>query len=187
MQSTSRVEGFNGVLKKDLDGRCISLCDLHITIARLLKERQNNNEFVAWKTLMLIISPPNIYNTIFQEIDKELCTYITFAITEKIWEQMNYSFLYYATQIEFNNLAQNNLDLDVLYETSCVNEVFDLPQTCINMILLKFRGQISSIWEVRHMKYATPSQFICLLTNGDHRCTCKLSIISGWICRHFFR
>jgi hypothetical protein len=52
MQLTSRVESINGVIKKDLDGRCVSLNSLCASITRILKERQNNKEFIAWKESM---------------------------------------------------------------------------------------------------------------------------------------
>ena len=46
---------------------------------------------------MPLISPPNIYNTMFQDIDNEFRIHVTHAITEKIHKQMNLSFLYHAT------------------------------------------------------------------------------------------
>jgi hypothetical protein len=81
---------------------------------------------------MPLISPPNIYNTIFQDIDNELRTHITLSITEKIHEQMNLSFFYHATQLDSN---KRNFNIDFSCEKGCVNEVFDLPQGCANAIL----------------------------------------------------
>ncbi|CAI2191108.1 7366_t:CDS:2, partial [Funneliformis geosporum] len=89
MQSTSCVKSINRVIKKDLDGLYVSLNDLCASLTRILKKQQNNKEFIAWKQSMLLISPPNIYNTIFQDIDNEIHIHVTFAITEKIHEQMN--------------------------------------------------------------------------------------------------
>ncbi|CAG8494318.1 5262_t:CDS:2 [Scutellospora calospora] len=63
-----------------------------------------------------------------QDIDRELCICIIFTITEKICEQINHSFLYHATQVEFDKVAQNNSNVDISYEISCIDEVFDLPQ-----------------------------------------------------------
>src|ERR1043165_8495109 len=67
MQSTSHVKSINGVIKKDLNGQCVSLNELCASLTRFLKERQNNKEFIAWKKSIPLISLPNIYNTI-QEI-----------------------------------------------------------------------------------------------------------------------
>ncbi|CAG8625274.1 2400_t:CDS:2, partial [Racocetra persica] len=108
MQSTSRIKSVNGIIKKDLDGRCVSLNDLCTSITRILKKHQNHKEFVAWKETMPIITPPNIYNIIFREIDSELHNCVTLAITEKIREQINHT---------------------------CIDEVFDLSQTLANTIL----------------------------------------------------
>src|SRR5207247_7103584 len=56
-----------------------------------------------------------------------------------------------------------------------------------NVILKDVHDQLVLIWEVRHMKYESPPQFVFLLANGDYKCTCKLYNTSGWVCRHFFR
>lgn len=98
---------------------------------------------------------------------------------------MNYSFLYHAKLIESNGLIQSNNDF--LYEATCIEEVFDLPQTCANVIFNEIYEHLVLIWGIRHMKYAASPQFIFLLTNGDYKCTCKLYNTSGWVCRHFFR
>ena len=71
---------------------------------------------------MPLIIPSNIYNTIFQDIDNELRIYITLAITEKIHEQMNLSFLYHAKQIE-----PRDFNVEFLYENNCIDKMFDLP------------------------------------------------------------
>src|SRR5947199_6565061 len=98
---------------------------------------------------------------------------------------MNYSFLYHAKQIESNGLIQSNDD-NFSYEATCIEEVFDLPQTCANVIFNEIYEHLVSIWEIYHMKYAALLQFVFLLTNGDYKCTCKLYNMSGWVCRHYF-
>ncbi|CAG8684653.1 9073_t:CDS:2 [Racocetra fulgida] len=144
MQSTSRVESVNGIIKKDLD------------------------------ETMPIITPPNIYNTIFHEVDSELHNCVTLAITEKIQEQMNY-------------IDHNKKDIEFSCETACIDEVFDLPQTSANTILNDFHDQLASIWEVQHMTYVAPPQFVFLLKTGNYKYTYKLETISGWVCKHFLR
>ncbi|CAG8785148.1 3666_t:CDS:2, partial [Racocetra persica] len=97
------------------------------------------------KESMPLISPPNLYNVVFQNIDNELCTYITFAIVKKIKEQINHSFLYYAIQIEPDRLVTN---IEVLCDTNCIEEVFDLLQTYANDILSEVYDQLISAWKI---------------------------------------
>ncbi|CAG8711606.1 3776_t:CDS:2, partial [Racocetra fulgida] len=92
---------------------------------------------------MLIITPPNIYNTVFREVDNELRNCVTLAITEKIWEQMNHSLLYNATQINH----KKDINTEFSCETTCIDEVFDLPQASANTILNELYDQLTSIWE----------------------------------------
>ncbi|CAI2194248.1 7758_t:CDS:2, partial [Funneliformis geosporum] len=126
MQSINRIESINEVIKKDLDGRYVSLNDL------------------------------------CANIDNEIRIHVTFAITEKIHEQMNLSFLYHAIQIEYNTI---DINIKFSYENRCINEIFDLPQGYANAILRDIYDQLVSIWEVRHMKYESSPNYIFLLEN----------------------
>jgi len=157
MQSTSHVESINGVIKKKLNGRSVTLFEVCKTITQFLQERQINQEvrmciycfisniqnltiiflqFIAWKESTPLISPPNIYNTIFFDIDLELRTFVTLPIIDKIHEQMNHSFLYHATKS--NNEMALQKDKEVDCETACSDEVFDLPQVRVRTIVHEF-------------------------------------------------
>ncbi|RIB04129.1 hypothetical protein C2G38_2048703 [Gigaspora rosea] len=46
---------------------------------------------------------------------------------------------------------------------------------------------VIEIWEVRHIQSTTNhSQFVILLENGTHYCTCLYLIYAGFVCQHFF-
>jgi hypothetical protein len=48
-------------------------------------------------------------------------------------------------------------------------------------------GIVKEIWEVRHIQSKTnQSQFVVLLDDGTHYCTCLYLIYAGFVCRHFF-
>src|SRR2546423_12694313 len=48
-------------------------------------------------------------------------------------------------------------------------------------------GIVKEIWEVKHIQSKTNrSQFVVLLDDGTHYCTCLYLIYSGFVCRHFF-
>ncbi|CAG8629638.1 439_t:CDS:2, partial [Racocetra fulgida] len=118
-------------------------------ITKFLQERQTNSEFILWKESMLLISLPNIYNTIFSNIDVELRAFISLPIVNKMREQMNLSFLYRAKE-STNDFAFEQ-DRQVDCETSCLDEIFDLPQVSTSRIFREFYDQIVSIWEVFHI------------------------------------
>ncbi|CAG8745726.1 3641_t:CDS:2, partial [Gigaspora rosea] len=56
-----------------------------------------------------------------------------------------------------------DINAKISCETTCIDEVFDLLQTSASTILSEFYDQLASIWEVRHMIYMAPSQFVFLL------------------------
>ncbi|CAG8683353.1 6806_t:CDS:2, partial [Cetraspora pellucida] len=75
---------------------------------------------------MPYISLPNIYNTVFMNVDTEICTFITMLIVNKIREQINYSFLYYAKEsVKYAALEE---DEEVDCKTLCLDKIFNLPQ-----------------------------------------------------------
>jgi hypothetical protein len=48
-------------------------------------------------------------------------------------------------------------------------------------------GIIKEIWEIKHIQSTTKwSQFVVLLDDGTHYCTCLYLIYAGFVCRHFF-
>ncbi|KAF0391091.1 hypothetical protein F8M41_010781 [Gigaspora margarita] len=56
----------------------------------------------------------------------EIRTFVTMPIVNKIREQMNYSFLYYAKESAKYVALEKAEEVDC--ETSCLDEIFDLPQ-----------------------------------------------------------
>src|SRR5436190_18914357 len=48
-------------------------------------------------------------------------------------------------------------------------------------------GIVSEVWEVKHLQSTTShSQFVVILNDGTHYCTCLYLIYAGFVCRHFF-
>ncbi|KAF0549280.1 protein far1-related sequence 5-like [Gigaspora margarita] len=126
---------------------------------------------------MPFISLPNIYNTIFSDVDLEIRTFITLLIVNKIHEQINYSFLY-NVKILVDYMALQK-DREINCEIACLDEVFDLPQVKASTIFNEYHNRIVHIWEVRHVKYSDIPHFVFLLADGNYQCTCKLLMMSG--------
>src|SRR5215469_11992615 len=65
---------------------------------------------------------------------------------------------------------------------------YEEPQTLLNMALKDCsESTVNEIWEVKHLQATTNhSQFVLLLDDGSHYCTCLYLIYAGFVCRHFF-
>src|SRR6266542_1071459 len=65
---------------------------------------------------------------------------------------------------------------------------YEEPQILLDMALKDCSdGIIKEIWEVRHIQSKTNwSQFVILLDDGTHYCTCLYLIYAEFVCRHFF-
>src|SRR5688572_13372165 len=65
---------------------------------------------------------------------------------------------------------------------------YEEPQTLLNMALEDCSdGFVEEIWEVKHLQSTTNrSQFVLILNDGTHYCTCLYLIYAGFVCRHFF-
>ena len=69
-----------------------------------------------------------------------------------------------------------------------MEENYKEPQTLLNMTLEDYSESIiDEIWEVKHLKITKNHlQFVILLGDGSHYCTCLYLIYAGFVCRHFF-
>ncbi|KAF0445972.1 protein far1-related sequence 5-like [Gigaspora margarita] len=114
---------------------------------------------------MPFISAPNIYNTIFLNVNIEIRTFVTMPIVNKIREQMNYSFLYYAKESAKYVALEEGEEVDC--ETSYLDEIFNLLQVRTSTIMHEYHNQIISIWEVRHIKYSDISHFVFILMDDQ--------------------
>ncbi|CAG8715147.1 17220_t:CDS:2, partial [Cetraspora pellucida] len=102
-------------------------CGQNVTQAPASQQKhQDNSEFISWKESMPYISPPNIYNTVFMDVNTEIRTFITMSIVNKIREQMNHSFLYYVKESVKYAALEKGEEVDC--ETLCLDEIFDLSQ-----------------------------------------------------------
>ncbi|CAG8493647.1 12701_t:CDS:2 [Gigaspora rosea] len=174
----SRVESINNAIKTKLSQRSVTLFEVSKCITKFLQKRQANSEFISWKESMPLISTPNIYNTIFSDVNAKLCTFITLPIVSKIREQMNLSLLYCAKKSSNDFPLKQDSEVDC--GTSCLDKVFDLLQVSTSKIFCEFYSQIVFIWEVQHVKYPDIPHFIFLLSNSSYQCTCKLAMTLGW-------
>ena len=65
---------------------------------------------------------------------------------------------------------------------------YEEPQTLLDMALKDCSESIvNEIWEVKYLQTTTNHlQFVVLLGDGSHYCTCLHLIYAGFVCGHFF-
>src|ERR1043165_7632500 len=66
---------------------------------------------------------------------------------------------------------------------------YDQPQSLFPSLIKNIpHNSIQQVWKVtRHRGQKSESQYIILLDDGSHLCTCLWLINRGIMCRHFFR
>ena len=128
--------------------------------------------------------------SICAEHQKQICEIVTYRsriieLTEILREQVNYDEI--ANDDSFNELIEEDDDkkfaefLEDKYEDrkiyiKCLLNEIDI----INIV---------QVWEVTSLisKSKKSCQFVLLLRNGMHACTCMLLVNYGVICRHYFK
>lgn len=177
MQSTQRVEGMNSVLKRLID-RHSTLCELFHDIEKRIKVENFKDEFLAWNHIQCD-SSLNSTAKFFPNIETELAKYLFPEIYTLQYQQIKDSFVYDIQQIYDYTAVLNNLEESFIDAKEC------------NLESLLEDIDESSILELWQVKYAVSGSkscnFIAILKDGSHLCTCLYIISRGLVCRHFFR
>ena len=66
---------------------------------------------------------------------------------------------------------------------------YDQPQSLFSSLIENIsQNSIQQVWKAtRHRGQKSASQYVILLDDGSHLCTCLWLINRGIVCRHFFR
>ena len=103
MQSTSRSEGENSILKRLFGNSSLSLCELFDALEERYQEENDYCDFVSWKESVPQIGPKNVLHSIFEPVVKQLTEFVFPNIIKKQEEQMDLSLCYHAVQIVLEN------------------------------------------------------------------------------------
>ncbi|GBC04594.1 hypothetical protein RclHR1_05770002 [Rhizophagus clarus] len=177
MQSTQRVEGMNSVFKRLID-RYSTLCELFHDIEKRIKMENFKDEFTAWNDIQYNNSL-NSTTKFFPNIEIVLTRYLFPESYTLQYQQIKDSFMYDVQLIEDYTAISDDFEETTIDAKECNLES-----------LLEDVGEssISELWEV---KYAFPGSkscnYIALLKDGSHLCTCLYIISRGLVCRHFFK
>ncbi|CAG8619948.1 8542_t:CDS:2 [Gigaspora margarita] len=155
--STQHVESINCVIKLEANSGN-SLCQLQLGIELQLKDETKYARDID-----------NMY--------KEYFTLNSLALQRR---QILESLLY-------RSLIRANEKSDC-HNVGFIEDDYKELQILLNMALKDCCGtSVNEIWKVRHIQSTTNySQFVLLLEDGTHYCTCLYLIYAGFVCRHFF-
>src|SRR2546423_1587870 len=183
VESTQRVESINGVIKKLVD-RGTLLKELAISIERELDKESYYNRINNYYGTNPSIGLPSTYNTIFKEIDSILQS-ILLPIPLSIQRaQMKLSLLYQGILISFDQVKEDNGNIEAIIEHS-----YDIPQIHLKELLTGISyNDIKELWEVSYIASKTSrSHYVIILEDSSLLCTCMFIVNHGMLCRHQYR
>jgi len=102
--TTSRVEGLNAVLKKELINSNTSLFQLNKTINRCYQEEEYQKEYAFWKSVIPCVINPQTANFLFPAVEVMIKGYLTNPLYNLQIQEINQSVYYKCEHFELNQV-----------------------------------------------------------------------------------
>ena len=174
ISSTSRVEGENSVIKNTLHG-LPSLCELAIVLDHWLCNEAQYINHTEWHYANTSAQLNGASSECFPKIDRILKEYLTEEMLSRQRHEIIQSLYYYA-----------KLESDYLIDDKPTREEYDAQQIHLASLLEDLSlNDIIKIYKVQR-RYCIHQNFIIILADCSHFCTCILLINCGLICWHFW-
>ncbi|CAB4495765.1 unnamed protein product [Rhizophagus irregularis] len=123
----------------------------------------------------------------FGEINNICKAFLTPHILSTVQNQMKQSFFYDAYLINQKYIEQFLID-DSTYKDGFREDDYEIKQILLKNLIENVQlDSIVEIWQIKPELLPTHSQFVILLNDGSHLCTCNFLIYYGVPCRHFFK
>jgi len=103
-QTTSRVEGLNAVLKRELINSNTSLIQLNKSINRRYQEEERQKEYAFWKSVIPCVIDLQTANFLFPAIEKMIKGYLTDSLYNLQIQEINQSVYYRCEHFELNQV-----------------------------------------------------------------------------------
>ncbi|CAB4476851.1 unnamed protein product [Rhizophagus irregularis] len=155
---------------------------------RLEKERQYA-EFEDQKTRNIMTSIPHIDEKFFGSIIQILKEFLTPNILIIAKKEISESILYEAIQISLN-LNLDTLDFEYTPQDDAIENKYDYKKALLKDLMKNIPNFFNiKVRRVQPSIGAQPwlTQYVILLQDGSHICTCLMLINKGIICCHFIR
>ncbi|RHZ75962.1 hypothetical protein Glove_208g167 [Diversispora epigaea] len=166
IKSTSRVEGYNWVIKQQLKTNS-TLCELVDCLNSRLKEEKRWNQFYEYKQITTSNTVSTVEQDLFPTITKVLDKYLTEPIYNIIRAEMSQCLFVNANII-------NPSDEELNREQTIIEEIE--------------KDEILEIWKVVDIRSERKHHiyFVIIINAISFLCSCLKSISRGIICRHYF-
>ncbi|PKK59057.1 hypothetical protein RhiirC2_871376 [Rhizophagus irregularis] len=206
MQSTQRIEGLNGILHREIEASMSLTNTFHKIIERLETENMNKR-FLTFKHSKTHYFQPLMVTSVFWEVNTLLNEWLSSSLCAEHQKQICEASTYRAKLIGDNDIfellhCQDELDLENQINPELINngdestiaifieDKYEDKKIFLKNLLQEFNiDDIREIWKVESLLARSPTscQYVVILKNGWHACTCLLLANSGVICRHYFK
>ncbi|CAB5384370.1 unnamed protein product [Rhizophagus irregularis] len=186
--TTQRAEFENNTIK--LEGlHTASLVYLTQQIHMRLEKERQYAEFEDQKTRNIMTSIPHIDEKFFGSIIQILKEFLTPNILIIAKKEISESILYEAIQISLN-LNLDTLDFEYTPQDDAIENKYDYKKALLKDLMKNIPNFFNiKVRRVQPSIGAQPwlTQYVILLQDGSHICTCLMLINKGIICCHFIR
>ena len=174
ISSTSRVESENSVIKNSLQG-CPNLCELAAVLDQRLCDEAQYINHSEWHYANTSAQLTGASAECFPEVDHVLKEYLTEEMLSRQRHEIVQSLYYYAT-IENDHLVNNKP----------AEEGYDSQQIHLTSLLEDLSSSDAIKTYKIQRRHCIHNNFVIILADRSHFCTCMLLINCGLICRHFW-
>ncbi|RHZ69005.1 hypothetical protein Glove_291g37 [Diversispora epigaea] len=174
ISSTFCIESENSVIKNVLQGRP-SLCELATILDLRLKDEAQYVNYNEWYYTNASAQLSGAFAECFPEIDRILKKYLTEEMLSRQRHKIIQS-LYYHTIIETGE-SLDNKHVEESYDTQQIHLTSLLEDLPPNDIIKTYKVQ---------RRHCVNVNFVIILDDRSHLCTCMLLVNFGLICQHFW-
>ncbi|PKY56945.1 hypothetical protein RhiirA4_428615 [Rhizophagus irregularis] len=186
VQSTQRVEGYNSVIKRVVNGNT-TLWQLAQYLNERISIEMQKIEYQEFKDSNALVGLPNLATQLFPRIDQMIKTYLTPELLSLQRAQMNQATLYYCRQLAINEIYIAKHQEAGEFGIDFIENYSESRQMELNVLIAQCGiDLVTSVWEIKRYN-TTKINYIILLNNRTHMCTCMTLITMGIYCRHFFQ
>ncbi|CAG8713114.1 18552_t:CDS:2 [Rhizophagus irregularis] len=159
--STQRVESLNKKVHDSVNS-CSSLLTLVKEIQQLLDDEANYIRIQEYKDEIPSIGLENVAQRYFTSIEKIVSDYLMAPMIIPTHTEDNYN----------EGVREDHYEIAKIL-------LGDISATIT-------KSEIVEIWRIV-VSCGLKNQYVVLLSDGSHRCTCNLLITHGYPCRHFYK
>ncbi|UZO14690.1 uncharacterized protein OCT59_006140 [Rhizophagus irregularis] len=185
--STQRVESLNKKVHDSVNS-CSSLLTLVKEIQQLLDDEANYIRIQEYKDEIPSIGLENVAQRYFTSIEKIVSDYLMAPMIIPVCKQMQECFYYDAFMLEITQWeAIIETYTEDNYNEGVREDYYEIAKILLGDISATItKSEIVKIWRIV-VSCGLKNQYVVLLSDGSHRCTCNLLITHEYPCRHFYK